>query len=454
MEVISNLVPNVLQVFHYAFLFVTKYYGWVLFLWGFIFMMWVEYLEEIQGQFVGSTEFIFLKILVPKENKTSTMAVEAIFSQMHALHKSHTFMQKYMEGQVQLWYSLEIVSLGGNVSFLVRVPKKSRSLVESAFYAQYPTAVIAEVEDYMQNFNINPFDEKEVYDIFGTEFKMVNDSVIPLKTYKDFEHPSAEEKIIDPLANLIESMERIAPHEVIALQYLIKPIQNNEFEHRSIHMVKKLTGEEIPHDVSFTSILMAPFEWFAHFSYKDFLLGGGHGHGHGHDDNANKPKNNWMSMTEAEKARVALVENKLNKPCYNTKIRLIYIAPKDKFDKNKRNEIIGAIRQFSPGGGAGIHNTIKIDKRIWTSLDPIFSESLEAPYIESSVKNRKLWFLKGFKKRSTHVGASAFLLGVEELATLYHFPITAEGAFAPANVQTIASKTARPPADLPIGEME
>ncbi len=450
MEVITNIAPDFLQIFNYAFLFVTKYYGWVFFVWGLAYMMWVEYLEEIQGQFVGSIEWTFLKILVPKENKVSTLAVESIFSQMHALHKSLTFNEMYMEGRVQQWYSLEIVSLGGNVSFLLRVPTKARSLVESAFYSQYPTAVIQEVEDYMQNFNINPFDDKDPYDIFGTEFKMVSDSVLPIKTYKDFEHPSAEETIIDPLGNLIESMERLQPHEVIALQYLIKPIQNNEFEGRAIRKIKELTGEEMPHETSFMHILMAPFEWFAKFSYKEAMLGGGHGH---HEEPVNKPRNNWMSMSEGEKTRVALIENKLNKPCYNTKIRLIYIAPKANFDNNRRSEIIGAIRQFSPGGGAGIHNTIKIDKRVWTKVDPLFSKSLEKPYLDSTTKNRKLWFIKGFKKRSTHIGSAAFLLGVEEIATLFHFPITAEGAFAPAQVQAIASKTSRPPADLPIGEM-
>ena len=451
MGVIISLLPNFTDIFHYAFLFLFKYYGWVLFVWALLDMMWFEYLEEIQGHFVRQTDWVFLKILVPKENTVSTLAVEGIFTQMHALHASVTWEEAYMRGKFQLWYSLEIVSLGGIVSFIIRCPKKTQHLVESAFYSQYPSAEIHEVSDYMENFKIDPFKDDNEYDFFGTEWKMVQDSVIPMKTYKDFEHPSAEEKIIDPLTNVIETLERIGPHELLAMQLLIQPIQNDEWAHKAERKIKELTGEEMPHHTSFWGILMIPFEWFAKFSYKETLLGGGHGH---HDENQNKPKNNWMSMTEAEKLRVSLIENKVNKACYNAKIRFMYIAPKEGFKTSRNSELIGALRQFSPGGGAGTHNTLKIDRHVWTKEEHLFSKTLEAPMVESAVKKKKYWFMRGFKNRSMYVGSPKFLLGVEEIATLYHFPITSEGKITPAQVQTVASKTSRPPKDLPIGEME
>ena len=129
MGVIISLLPNFTDIFHYAFLFLFKYYGWVLFVWALLDMMWFEYLEEIQGHFVRQTDWVFLKILVPKENTVSTLAVEGIFTQMHALHASVTWEEAYMRGKFQLWYSLEIVSLGGIVSFIIRCPKKNQNLV-------------------------------------------------------------------------------------------------------------------------------------------------------------------------------------------------------------------------------------------------------------------------------------------------------------------------------------
>src|ERR1035437_1500578 len=150
MEVLTSIFPNFSDVFHIAFLVVVTYYGWVLFVLGLIYMLYFEYLEEIQGQFVRGTEWVFLEIRVPKENRASTMAVENIFAQMHALHASITFEQKYMQGRFQLWYSLEIISLGGHVSFVIRTPKRYQHLVESAFYSQYPAAEISVVDDYME----------------------------------------------------------------------------------------------------------------------------------------------------------------------------------------------------------------------------------------------------------------------------------------------------------------
>lgn len=452
MEVLNNLLPNFSAVFHLAFLFVVVYYGWVLFVIGLLYMLWFEYVEEIQAQFVKRTEWTFLKILVPKENLTSTLAVENIFNQMHALHRGLTWNERFMEGKFQLWYSLEIVSLGGQVSFILRVPKRSQHLVESAFYSQYPTAEIHEISDYMENFKLDPYDNSNSYDFFGTEWKMSQDSVIPLKTYKDFEHPSAEEKVIDPLTSLIETMERVKPHEFLSQQILIQPIQNDEWEQRAMMKIKELTGEEIPHKASFINFLLIPFEWFAKFSYKETLLGGGQ-HPTNDNEQQRKPRNNWLNMSEAEKGRVTLIEGKINKACYNAKIRLLYIAPKDVYDKGRRFEVIGALRPFSPGGGSGMHNTIRPDMRIWTKVDPYFSQGLEGPFLDSINKYRKYWFLRGYKNRSIYVGSPKFLLSTEEIATLYHFPITHEGTITPAQVQTVASKTARPPADLPIAEL-
>ncbi len=450
MEVLTSILPNFREVFHIAFLVIVTYYGWVLFVLGLVYMLYFEYLEEIQAQYVKATEWVFLHILVPKENTVSTLGVENIFAQMHALHRSLTWHEKYVEGKFQLWYSLEIVSLGGVVSFILRVPKRSQHLVESAFYAQYPSAEIHEVSDYMENFKLDPYNDDNQYDFFGTEWKMAQDSVIPIKTYKEFEHPSAEEKIIDPLANLIETMERVKPHEFLSLQILIQPIQNDEWEERAVKKIKELTGEEIPHEASILGFFLRPLHWFAGFNYKETFFGS---HG-GHAEQENKPRNNWLNMSEGEKGRVTLIENKINKACYNTKIRLLYMAPKAEYDKGRRFELIGALRHFSPGGGAGMHNTLKVDSHIWTKVDPYFSEALEAYFLDRITKYRKYWFLRGYKNRSIYVGSPKFLLSTEELATLFHFPITFETTVAPAQVQAIASKTARPPADLPIAQTE
>src|SRR3990167_2271327 len=90
--------------------------GWIAIVWAVVYMFWYYYKEEIQLQFRLSQEWTFLHIRVPKENERSLLGVEQIFSQLHQLHLNFTFAEKYIEGKIQLWYSLEIVSLGGKIS--------------------------------------------------------------------------------------------------------------------------------------------------------------------------------------------------------------------------------------------------------------------------------------------------------------------------------------------------
>jgi hypothetical protein len=417
--------------------------GWAVLVFVVLYMLFKLYMGEIQHQYTHSQEWVFLNIKVPKENLLSTLAVESIFAQMHALHSSITFAGKYVEGKDQLWFSLEIVSLGGKISFVIRTPKKARDLVEAAFYAQYPTAEIAPISDYMENINYDP--ETSEFDIWGTEWKILEDEVIPIKTYKDFEHQAAEVKIIDPLNAQFEALAKMAPHEFYGIQIIIQPLADPEWKPRGENKVKELIGEKVEHDVKISDILLAPVNAFAEFSFKSLLAGGGHGHGEANEKNQ---RNDWMSLTDAQKQRVALIEQKIGKPGYKTKIRHLYVAPKEKFDGTKKSIIIGAYRPL----GSAMTNQFKPDtKKTWTSPEYKISPTLEQPYLEHETKRRKKLMFKGYKDRDIHLGNPMFILNTEEIATLYHFPISETGVAAP--VEKTESKKSAPPVNLPVLEL-
>lgn len=414
--------------------------GWLVVLLVFIYMLYFLYINEIQHQFVHSQKWVLLNIRGPKENLTSTLAVEQIFQQLHVLHVGLTFAQKYMEGMIQLWFSFEIISMGGKVSMLIRVPESKVSFVKSAIYAEYPTAEVNEVEDYMSRINYDP--EESDFDIFGTEYKLAEKTYIPLKTYRDFEHPTAEVKIIDPLAPLFEAMSKIEPHEFYGIQILAQPIQDEEWKPKGEKFIKTLTGEQVEHETTVLGWLLSPLEWFAKFSYKDFLVGG-----HGHEEKPTRSqRNDWMSMTDTEKLRVNLAQAKMGKSGFKVKIRHLYVAPKDRFDKNKRSLFVGAFRTF----GSAQTNKLKPDvSNTWTSVDYIISPTLEEPYMNWVVDYRKRMVFKGYKERNIHIGIPAMILNSEELATLYHWPLTVTTAITPA-VEKIESKKVQPPSNLPI----
>ena len=233
-------------------------------------------------------------------------------------------------------------------------------------------------------------------EIFGSEWKLNDSDVIPIKTYTDFEHTSAEEKIIDPLANFFESLAKIQPYELIAFQIIIQPLGDDEWQPRGLLKVKELTEEEVPHKASLWSFLLIPFNAFAKLSYSEALFGH---HAHGAEEN--KPRNNWLSMTEAQKERVNLIEKKIGKQGYKTKIRMIYIVPKDKFDNNRKSLMAGVYRPL----GSVMTNKIRPDvNRTWTGADALVSKSFEKPILDWMIRYRKRNFFRGYKARDIHWG--------------------------------------------------
>lgn len=450
MDVLKSYLPNFFEVFYLAYLFVFKYYGWVIFLLGIIYMLWRLYRLEIMTQHLLKQKWIYFQIKVPKNNQVSTMGVDNIFSQLHSLHVGKTFAEKYIEGQLfQLWYSFELVSLGGQVSFIIRLPERMKHNMEAAIYSQYPSAEIIEVGDYMKNFHYDPETPGE-YDIFGTEWSLAEDDVVPMKTYAEFEHPAAEEKILDPLSHVFESLAKIEPHEFFGIQIIAMPLADEEWKVRSERKVKELIGEEVPHEASFLRLILSPFEWFAKFSYKETFLGGGHAHGHTEDEVGRKQKNNWLSMTEGEKERVNMIEKKKNKPGYRCKVRFLYIGPKAKFDKGKAFMVIGAYRPFT----APFYNKLKPDVHTtWTHVDYKFSKTLEKPYLDWLLNYKKRQLFKGYKLRDFDIGIPMFIMNTEELASLYHFPITTETTSVISSIVQTDSKKSQAPANLPVAEL-
>lgn len=444
MEAIKEFLPNLGDMISITKVFFV-YGGWVPFLIGFIYMLHDRYMHEIQGQFDRTLQWTFLEIRVPKVNISSTMAVESIFSQMHALHRSLTFLERRVEGQFQLWYSLEIISMGGKISFIIRVPKAYTNLVQSAIYSQYPDAEIREIEDYLKNIAYEG-DNPDI-EIFGTEFKLSESHFIPIRTYEDFEHNVAEEKIIDPLKNLFETLQNLDPWEFFGIQILIRPTQDDEWKPQAKDYINQLIGDKSEHEIKISSLLLKPFGLLADFSYKDLIAKAAHS---GHAETQNSSKNNWMNMTEGEKQRVSLIEKKLTKPAYLTKMRHLYVCPKDKYNKMRRFEIIGAYRHFS----SGFFNLLKIDSRSWTKGEPFFSPTLEKPYTDWKTEKLKKRHFKGYKNRSMYLGMPPMILSVEEIATLYHFPITGKEGQMLGSILSVPSKKSQPPANLPISDLE
>ena len=354
---------------------------------------------------------------------------------MHAIHSSVTFAQKNLEGRVILPTGMEIVSLGGKISYIVRTYRQYVGLIEASFYAQYPDAEVTEVEDYMAG--LTEWNDSSPWDLWGTELVMVKDWAYPLKTYIDLEHMAAEEKIIDPIAPLLEALSKADPHELMAVQFLIRPVADNDWVPHVKEVAQKLKGDTT-REVGILDEAFGPLNAVGKKTIFEILTE------KKKVKPADAPVASVMRLSEGEKRVLTAVEEKMSKTGWHTKIRMLYIAPREKFDGSKKGALIGAFRTLS---GMSTNNLKPDTTRTWTDHPYSIWKKFEQPYLDYRTYEKKQKFLKGYVRRSMWVGAAPMVLNTEELATLYHFPLSTTKA---PPVETIDVRKGQPPANLPV----
>src|SRR3989344_3185528 len=182
-------------------------YGWVLFVVALVHMLWWLKRDDNRNRFMASVEWVFLEVKIDELNEKSPLAMEQIFAALHAIHQNFTWGEQ-LYGKLVLFLSCEIVSLGGKVSYIFKIPKRFRPLFESALFAQYPTAEIQEVEDYLNNLPLHYDPDHVDFEFWGTQWNKKKDNAYPIRTYDQeasFEH-SSQETFVDPLSNVLEVM--------------------------------------------------------------------------------------------------------------------------------------------------------------------------------------------------------------------------------------------------------
>lgn len=410
--------------------------GWLpllaVFLWG----SWNLWVFSRQVKYSEKRRFVLLSVDIPKsalgEPGQSPRAIENFFTHLDGAHGTETLWEKYWEGKSQDWFSLEIVSIEGYIQFLIYTRDKFRDLVEAAIYAQYPDAEITEIADYTDAAP-KKFPDAE-QEMFGTEFVNVKPEVYPIRTYTQFEH-SLTQELKDPMAALLENMSKIGKGEQIWFQIVITPISQKEWVAAGEKLVKKLIGAKVEEKKTFlgkvvdlpAKIISPVFEQvFAPVAPPVKKPA------------AEAPPSLMLYLSPGERSAVEAIQNKIAKIGFKTKIRFIYLGKKEVFQKTRGvNPMVGAIKQFNTLDCQSLRPEFK---RVGTRAHYIF--------IKWRVQRRQNKLMRAYRARSNWRGAGkGFVLNIEELATLWHFP--ASWIKAPP-VKTVESKRGVPPVNLPL----
>jgi hypothetical protein len=390
---------------------------WLPLLLGIIFYeLWMKYVRLL---FISKMDPVLIEIKVPKEIIKSPAAMEIFMGSLYNPY-SGTFTTVFLKGSTRVWFSLEIVSLGGSVRFFIWTPRMFKNSIESQLYSQYPNVEIYEREDYTSDIHYDP----SVNDLNGGQLTLTKPDPYPIKTYIDYglDKDPKEEFKIDPITPMIEFLGSLKPQEQAWIQILIQAHKEEKALEGRIFKKKENWKNEAKKEIK--KIIKESI-----FTPEDKEVA------------AQRPMD-YGKISPAEKDTILAIERSLSKKAFDTMIRVLYIAPKDIFSPGGAGGLLGAFGHFSS-------QTLNGFKKKW---GPTYDYSWQDFKKRKSTKNKGL-LLKAYKQRAffnhpfKNFHGKPFILTTEELATIYHFP--GEVSKTPT-FERILSRKSEAPANLPI----
>ena len=407
-------------------------YWWIIIPIALFFILRKIWLDYIVGKFISELKWILLEVKFPREAVKSPKAMEQIFSGLHAIQKTPDFKERYFQGMIPSWYSLEVIGREGKIQTFIRTQDKYRNLIESQIYAQYPDAEICEAEDYI---NILPADiPNKEYDVWGTELILTKADAYPIRTYPIFFEEKEAEERTDPIAGLFEFLSSLNPQEHAWVQILISPT-DDKWKDEGEKLVEKLIGRKAKKGKK-GMVWEEVKSWSATLGegVREFFFGP-----------AGKPvekpelESLMAHLTPGQKEVVLAIEKNIAKLGYKTVIRYIYWTKKETFSKDKTAAIGGFFKQFNTQNLNGFKPNKKVSPG-WGKIRKKHREINQKRFFVKMYRDRYFPF-DGFSKRG-------FVFNTEELATIFHIPIKFVKV---QRMPEIEAKKGGPPTGLPTG---
>lgn len=375
-------------------------------------VFWTLRLYQKRIEFISKVKWNLLELRPPRDIIKTPKSMEQIFAAFYGIYSGGIkWYDKYLDGKVDLWISLEIVGRGGGTRFYVRCPSQFRNLVESAIYAQYSDVEITEATDYVEEMpSVLP---NETWDLWGSGLTLAKNSAYPIKTYPYFEEVK-EEKRVDPISTVAETMSKLKDDEMIWIQLLVSPTgapTGNDLKKECDGEIKKIvdsTREE--------------------------------------KGEGEKISLGMWKLTPGQQDVIKAIGNKASKLPFQFSLRTIYIDKKNAFTMPNVAALRASFQLFNTSD----MNALKGDKlstsysKFWGRVFPWYKK------FKINSKKRKIYDYyrkRRFGYSGRLVSESLPILNTEELATLFHFPA---GVVKAAKLQTTYSRKGEPPVNLPI----
>lgn len=321
--------------------------------------------------FKRTLSLTFLQVTMPKKDsqmdeksdtakdfKEMVSVMEQLFSSLKSVY-SAKILKKILWQDI---LSFEYVAHEWNIYFFIVVPKYYKHLIEKQINGFYQDAIIEETKE------INIFKDRKYHR--GTYLNTTKEFLYPIKTYQKLES--------DPINNIVNAFSKLEEDESAALQFILKPIDDDWQSECS-----KASGKILKWKKAWISL--NPIKWILWMAELFFSS---------NDDDKSSPEWETSALTQE---RSKTVDEKWDKTGFEVVIRVITTWNNLHMVDTELTNILSAFSQFSYPDFNKFSPTLNHNNK-----------KLVENYIYRYY--RKPFYLK------------KMILNTEELASLFHFP--------------------------------
>ena len=380
-----------------------------------------------QEGYRGRVQWLIMEIKVPREVLKGAKAMDQFLTSLHGLLNLRWGVKEtWFDGEITRWFCFEIVGSKQMTRLFVRYPATFKHMFTSMFFAAYPEVELVECEDYIHELpptyaELNARD----MELYGLEIYTKNASAYPIQTYVEHEKLVGDEKgrIIDPIANVLEVIGKLKEEETIWIQLLASPDVIPDWTWKP-EAEKILDKFENPVDEA-------------------------------HSGSAGQIR--FRFRTPGEDEAIQKIDDKRSKPCFETVIRMLYVAPRNIFNhQTLYRGIFGFFQQFKNEHQIFKKNFHTRTKSEW------FMFPFGFPSVRLRMKRMKLYdeYRRRFVPEETLFGKlmnshllqwciyhHVSIFGADELATLFHIPTNV--VLTQSSMDRVESKRLPSPTNLP-----
>ena len=312
--------------------------------------------------------------------------IEQFYANFLNIDRGRGILKKFFQGLPRVAFEIASEQGGSDISFYIAVPSEYENSLNKYVQGVYPGAVLEKKpEDYTI---FEPEGE-----ISASYLRLKNTFYAPINTYQELG--------TDPLESIANSVSDIVPSEGAAIQVVIRPISFN-LRDKGEKVLSQIINEGKTLGQAVFTVHMGPLlKLIADLSKKEV------------NDLTKKERKVDDMVIEGIRA-------KIKKPAFSVGIRLVGVADTKSRSQEILHNLESSFSQFSSG-----------------------MNGFNSFQVKGKRKMRR--FIYNFAFRNFQKG-EANILNSEELASIYHFPLShIESPY----IKWVKTKEAPPPSELP-----